>query len=88
MISARGPDSASADERGIDVRAPLLRVARQTPKTAHNHRVTLSVLLAPSEKSACLEAERHFGSTIEGPLRRFDAGDYLIKADRAYDHGD
>ena len=32
MISARGPDSASADEPGIDVRAPLLRVARQTPR--------------------------------------------------------
>src|SRR5271163_3616299 len=31
MISARGPDSASADEPGMDVRAPLLRVARQTP---------------------------------------------------------
>jgi hypothetical protein len=60
----------------------------QRPAKANNHRVTLSVLLAPSEKSACLEAERHFGSTSEGPLRRFDAGDYLIKADRAYDHGD
>jgi len=32
MISARGPDSASADEPGIDVRGPLLRVARQTPR--------------------------------------------------------
>src|SRR5260370_26348924 len=31
MISARGPDSASAD----DVRAPLLRVARQTPSPLH-----------------------------------------------------
>jgi len=31
MISARGPDSESADEPGIDVGAPLLRVARQTP---------------------------------------------------------
>src|SRR5260370_10935728 len=30
MISARGPDSESADEPGIDVGAPLLRVARQT----------------------------------------------------------
>ncbi len=35
MISARGPDSASADEPGIDVRAPLLRVARQTPRPLH-----------------------------------------------------
>src|SRR5258708_30409002 len=35
MISARGPDSASADEFGIDVRAPLLRVARQTPRPLH-----------------------------------------------------
>jgi len=32
MISAQGPDSESADEPGIDVRAPLLRVARQTPR--------------------------------------------------------
>src|ERR1700730_15565687 len=32
MISARGPDSASADEPGVDVRAPL-RVARQTPRS-------------------------------------------------------
>src|SRR5882672_5014121 len=30
MISARGADSVSADELGIDVRAPVLRVARQT----------------------------------------------------------
>src|SRR5258706_16204877 len=35
MIPARGPDSASADEPGIDVRAPLLRVARQTPRPLH-----------------------------------------------------
>src|SRR6266851_10287050 len=35
MISARGPDSASADELGIDVRAPPLRVARQTPGPLH-----------------------------------------------------
>src|SRR5713101_5083858 len=35
MISARGLDSASADELGIDVRAPLLRVARQTPRPLH-----------------------------------------------------
>jgi hypothetical protein len=35
MISARGPDSASADEPRIDVRAPLLRVARQTPRPLH-----------------------------------------------------
>jgi hypothetical protein len=35
MISARGPDSASADEPGIDVRAPLLRVARQTTRPLH-----------------------------------------------------
>src|SRR3979409_2292428 len=35
MISARGPDSASADEPGIDVRAPLLRVARPTPRPLH-----------------------------------------------------
>src|SRR5229473_3851481 len=35
MISSRGPDSASADEPGIDVRAPLLRVARQTPRPLH-----------------------------------------------------
>src|SRR5260370_638762 len=35
MISARGPDSASAEEPGIDVRAPLLRVARQTPRPLH-----------------------------------------------------
>jgi hypothetical protein len=35
MISARGPDSASADELGIDVRAPLPRVARQTPRPLH-----------------------------------------------------
>jgi len=35
MISARGPDSVSADEPGIDVRAPLFRVARQTPRPLH-----------------------------------------------------
>src|SRR6266481_3260582 len=35
MISARGADSASAEEPGIDVRAPLLRVARQTPRPLH-----------------------------------------------------
>src|SRR5712664_4571974 len=35
MISARGPDSASADEPGIGVRAPLLRVARQTTRPLH-----------------------------------------------------
>src|SRR3981189_1991409 len=35
MISARGPDSASGGEVGIDVRAPLLRVARQTPRPLH-----------------------------------------------------
>ena len=35
MISARGPNSASAEEPGIDVRAPLLRVARQTPRPLH-----------------------------------------------------
>ncbi len=34
MISARGPDSASADEPGIDVRAPLLHVARQSPDSS------------------------------------------------------
>jgi hypothetical protein len=32
MILARGPDSASADEPGIDVRAPLPRVVRRTPR--------------------------------------------------------
>ena len=35
MISARGPDSASADEPGIDISAPLLGVARQTPRPLH-----------------------------------------------------
>src|SRR5258708_38383655 len=35
MISARGPDSASADEPGIDVRAHLLRGARQSPRPLH-----------------------------------------------------
>src|SRR6266851_7221592 len=35
MVSARGPDSASAGELGIDVRAPLLRIARQTPRPLH-----------------------------------------------------
>src|SRR6267378_1374523 len=38
MISARGPDSTSADEPGIDVRAPLLRVARRTPRPLHPSR--------------------------------------------------
>src|SRR6266481_6369147 len=38
MISARGPDSASADEPRIDVRAPLLRVARQTPDRSTKRR--------------------------------------------------
>jgi len=35
MISARGPDSASADEVGVDVRAPPLRVARQIHSPLH-----------------------------------------------------
>src|SRR5712664_4437743 len=36
MILARGPDSASADEPGIDIRAPLLRVDPQAtpPRSA------------------------------------------------------
>jgi hypothetical protein len=42
MISARGPDSASADEPGIDVRAPLLRVARQPPRPLHPCRPALA----------------------------------------------
>src|SRR6266436_8420496 len=35
MILARGPDSASADEPGIDVTAPLPRVVRRTPRPLH-----------------------------------------------------
>src|SRR5712672_2337274 len=35
MISARGPDSASAYEPGIDVTAPLPRVVRRTPRPLH-----------------------------------------------------
>jgi hypothetical protein len=35
MILARGPDSASADEPGIDVRAPLPHVVRRTPRPLH-----------------------------------------------------
>jgi hypothetical protein len=40
MILARGPDSASADEPGIDVRAPLPRVVRRTPRPLHPCRPT------------------------------------------------
>src|SRR6266852_6581468 len=35
MILARGLDSASADEPGIDVTAPLPRVVRRTPRPLH-----------------------------------------------------
>src|SRR6266404_3016247 len=35
MILARGPDSASADEPGLDVTAPLPRVVRRTPRPLH-----------------------------------------------------
>jgi hypothetical protein len=54
MISARGTDSASADEPGIDVRAPLLRVARQTPRPLHQ----VSASFGGGEQPRC----RHFSA--------------------------
>jgi hypothetical protein len=58
MISARGPDSASADELGIDVRAPLLRVARQTPRPLH----PVSASFGGGEQPRCWPASNPFPS--------------------------
>src|SRR5258708_25967662 len=55
MISARGPDSASADEPGIDVRAHLLRVAGQTPRPLH----PVSASFGGGEQPRCC---RHFSA--------------------------
>src|SRR5258707_10904690 len=60
MISARGPDSASADEPGIDVRAPLLRVARQTPRPLH-----LAIL--PDRSTKCRPASAGASNRAVGP---------------------
>src|ERR1700687_156395 len=60
MISARGPDSASADEPGIDVRAPLLRVARQTPRPLH----PVSASFGGGEQRAVGPASNPFPSTL------------------------
>src|ERR1700730_15622146 len=60
MISARGPDSTSADEPGIDVRAPLLRVARQSPRPLHR----VSASLGRVEQPRCSPASNPFPSGL------------------------
>src|SRR5258708_8660817 len=60
MISARGPDSASADEPGIDVRTPLLRVARQTPRPLH----PVSASFGGGEQPRCWPASDPFPSGL------------------------
>ena len=60
MISARGPDSASADEPGIDVRALLLRVARQTPRPLH----PVSASFGGGEHPRCWPAPNPFPSGL------------------------
>src|ERR1700686_4295015 len=60
MISAQGPDPASADEPGIDVRAPLLRVARQTPRPLH----PVSASFGGGEQPRCWPASNPFPSGL------------------------
>jgi|SRR5271165_4792814 len=74
MISARGPDSASADKPGIDVRALLLRVARQTRAPLADRakllaRIAWMVMMKLMQASADLIC-RNNGAAVTGAAER------------------